>query len=558
MRCHSFLSLVFGIPLVGPLVAQTLTFAEGTPAALTIATVSEANPNGPDTVVLSNVQLLPIEISGRTLAQEADAAVSRRVVRHGTERVELPAGGRLLRYRRNGGQQWGYLQIAADGGARVVLERPGSGPTLLDPFVDRIGVAPDGRHAAIALANGGMFVVRLDGGVFASTGTFARQVVPNGSGVVPTSVLVGSTVVWFQIDNGTVQVCRCDLADGGLPVDVSPPAQANAITKDQMVMSRDGSRLVFLYGPQLQQRLWQVGITGAATVLPPLPDKYEEPGYLPENPGEPAMLLNDNGTRLFFIVADVRDELNLLDLQGGLPTLQITESTIFQPYLGSHILPRFRGDRLLVAIGDPAQMDWFRADLAPGGGTVVNLTGTGSVVQPFPAGSLNPVQAAEASGRLLVTEQNGNGSVLRAIDPTGAQAVVQQGLLGPPVVGTSTVGAPDLLVAATGGESLYFGTSGALVGVLPPGLAMTPPARGPLFAATWVSLSNGWGAAAFYLPDGSFVTGPLEYDLKQLTMTAQGGIVANGSPLRYLAPGVFVVLNRPPVPYRLCLSGAGG
>jgi hypothetical protein len=48
------------------------------------------------------------------------------------------------------------------------------------------------------------------------------------------------------------------------------------------------------------------------------------------------------------------------------------------------------------------------------------------------------------------------------------------------------------------------------------------------------------------------VTGPLEFDLKQLAVTSLGGVVAVGSPLRYLAPGVHVLLNLAAVPFRLC------
>jgi hypothetical protein len=552
---------LLAISLALPLAAQTITLAEGTATSLTIVTVPEANPTAPDTVVLQGVELLPLEITGRTLAQELDVTRSRRVVRQGIARVELPGGGRLFRYRRGAGQFWGFLHVAANGAPTVVLERTGVTAQLLDPFVDRIGVAADGLHAAIALAAGGMYVVRLDGGTYASTNSPARQIVSSASSVVATSVMVGTSLVWFQLDNGGLasSVHRCGLADGALPIDVTPPPQTGAITKDQMAMARDGTRLVFLYGPQLQQRLWQCGLTGGATVLPPLPNKYEEPGYLPEDPGEPAMLVNDASTRLFYVLADVRDELGLLDLTGALAPLQITESAIFEPYLGSHILPKFAGDRLLVAIGDPAQMDWFQADLAPTGGTVANLTGTGSFAQPFPAGALEPVQAADANGQLLVVENQVGGTALRRIDPvSGAHAIVQQGVLGAPEVGSTNGGTPDVLVHTSAGEALFQGTTGSLFGTLPAGLSLTPPVRGPGFSATWVALPNRFGCIALYLPDGSLATGPVEFDLQQICLTLQGGIVANGNPVRYYAPGVSAVLNRPAVTTRWCLSGAGG
>ncbi|MEO6594813.1 MAG: hypothetical protein ABIP94_08685 [Planctomycetota bacterium] len=542
--------------------AQTITLAEGTTTSLQIVTLPESNPNAPDTVVLQGVEFLPIEISGRTLAQEFDPTRSRRLVRHDITRVELPGGGHLFRYKRSSGAFWGFLHVAADGQARVVLERPGTGAAQnVDPFADRIAVAPDGLHAAVAVAAGGLYVVRLDGGTFASTGRADRLAAATNIDVLPTSVMAGPSTMYYQssLGGGNEALWRCGLADGSVPVVITPPWALNAFLKDQMVLSRDGSVLVFLYGPQNQQRLWRAGTTGAATVLPPPASKYEEPGYLPEDPGEPAMLLSENGARLFYIDADVSDELYLLDLQTALPALQITADPIFQPYIGVHILPKFVADVLTVAIGDPNQMDWFRVALAPLGGTVVNLTGTGSMLQPYPAGGLDPVQTLDAGAYLLSTEQQAGGLALRRLHlATGAHALVQQNLLSPPQPGSTTGGVADIVVHGVSADSLYLGATGAPLVTLPPGVFLTPTVHGPQFAATWVHLGNGWGVGAFYLPDGTLAMGGLEFDLRQLAMTAAGGVVAIGSPVRYLAPGVFVVMNRPAAALRLCLSGAGG
>jgi hypothetical protein len=536
--------------------AQSITFAEGAASSLTIAVVSEASPLGSGQVLLTDVELLPIEITGRTLAQDQDRTRSRRLTRHGLTRVELPGGGRLFRYRRGGGQHWGFLRIQPDGAPAVLLERPGVGSLLADPFLDRIGVAADGRHAAMALLGGGLYLVRLDGGVFASSGSAARLAVPTTTVVVPTSVMVGDSVVWYQ--STTERVFRCGLADGAQPVDVSAPLQPNAIHKDQMAMTRDGSRLVFLYGPQNNQQLWTVGLSGAASPLPLPAGKYEEPGYLPEDPGEPAMLLNEAGTRLFCIESAVRDELQLLDLQGGLPTLAITESAIFQPYIGSHILPQFAADQLVVAIGDPAQMDWFRAALAPTGGTVVNLTGTGSLQQPFPSGTLDPVAVATAGGAMFLTEQGTTGLALRRLDPaSGATQLIEQGLLAPPVLGDAAGGSADLVVASANGDRLYHGPSGALFAAVPPGLTLGATAHGPLFQGTTLGFPGGFGIVALYLHDGTVALGQPEAGLRQVALTAQGGVVVVGAAVRYFAVGASFVLNRPVVAARWCLSGAG-
>lgn len=541
-----------------PIVAQTITFAEGSPADLTIVSVSESNPNGPATVLLSNLELLPIEITGRTLAQASDASRSRLVDRNGLQRVELPGGGRLFRYRRAGGQFWGFLRIAPAGTAHVVLERPGTGTLLEDPFFDRIAVSPDGRHAAFSLIGGGLLLARLDGTAFASTGNAVRTIASSAFEVMPLSLMLGNDVVWYQADSASLEAFGCSLADGAVPVNVSPVPVPNGDYKDQMAITPDGSRVVFLYGPQNLQRVYTATLAGGVVQLPPMPGKYEEPGYLPESPGEPAMLLNDLGTRLFFIEGLVRDELQLLDLTGALPQLAITESTIFQPYIGSHILPKFAADKLVIAIGDIAAMDWFKAELGAAGGAVVNLTGTGSLQQPFPSGTLDPVQAAEFAGKLLLSEMNAGTMKLRQLDPvTGATSVLQQDLLGAPIVGDALVGAADVLVPTANGSLLYQGSSGDLLASVPFGIDLTPTVHGPVFAATTLSVANVLKVAVFYLTDGTVLFGPPETDLQQLVMTPTGGVVAVGSPLRYLAPGVFVVLNRPAVAMRVCLSGAG-
>lgn len=541
-----------------PVAAQTLTFAEGVPGALSIVSVTENDPNGGDTVVLTGIEQLPIEMTCRTLAQAADSTRSRLVDRDGLVRIELPGGGRLFRYRRDGGQFYGFLRIAADGGAHVVFERAGLGPQLADPFFDRIGVSPDGRHAAFALQSGGLWVARLDGTVWPSTGTAVRVAAPSNLEVLPLSVTVGNDAVWFQADDVTVRAYGCALTDGAPVVDVSPPLQGNGDFKDQMAITPDGQRVVFLYGPTNLQRLYTATLAGGVVQLPPPPGKYEEPNYLPEDAGEPAMLLNDAGTRLFFIEGLVRDELQMLDLTGALPTLAITESNIFQPYIGSHILPRFFGEKLTVAIGDPAAMDWFRAELSVAGGQVVNLTGTGSLSQPFPSGTLSPVHSMRVAGALVLSEFDAGTLKLRAMDPSsGATLLRMADLVEPPLPGEGRLQGADVVVRSSDGDRLYFGDTGLLFATAPPGYPLGPVVHGPLFSATTVSLPTGERLTVFYLADGTVVFGGAEAGLQQLVLTQANGLVLVGNSLRHASPAGTVTLNRAPVPVRRLLSGVG-
>lgn len=537
---------------------QHLCLAEGNPTDLDIVTVAEANLGGGDTVVLQHVELLAIEITGRTIARDGDAQRSRRAVVGGIERVELPGGGRLFHYRRQSGQFYGYLHVAADGTTRVALELAATGTTLDNPFGDQIAVADDGLHAAIAGAGGGLFVMRLDGGVFASTGRPDRVAAPVNLDVAPSSVMVGPTHAFFT--GGTDQLFRCALADGGAPVDVSPPVIAGAFWKPELAMAGDGLSVVGLYGPHnTQMRLYLCDVNGSAAALPPSPSKYEEPNYLPLGAGGPSLLLNDDGTRLFYVDGRIRDELFLLDTAGALPSLQITEDQIFEPYIGVYILPKFRGPQLLAAIGDLGQMDWYSANLTAAGGAVANLTNTGTPTQPYFPGTLDPLQAADSATSRVVVERLGAGMLARRFDlQTGLNTVVRQDATLATGLGSAFVGTPDLVVRGPAGEGLFLGASGALLGATPAGIGLTMPVRGPLFAATRVTLTPTLGITAYYVGPGAIIPGVLELGVQQLVMTAAGGILTNSGSLHYVAIGVDVVLPRPPVAFRWCLSGAGG
>ncbi|MCA8975512.1 MAG: hypothetical protein KDC98_12385 [Planctomycetes bacterium] len=556
MLCRLSLALLLTVSAS----AQVIVLAEGTVNSLRIATVPESSPNAPDTVVLQNAELLPVEITGRTVGREHGPSNSRRLSRNGIERVELPDGGRLLRYRRDGGQHWGFLHIAPDGQATVVLEHAGVGAGLSDPFFDQIGVADDGRHAVVSLLAGGAHTVKLDGTLYASTGRPDRLALPATQTVAPTSMMVGPTHFFCSAgSSGVDRLFRCALADGAVPVDLTPPTTALDRLQEEMVMSGDGQHVVFLHGPQRQQRLWHATTTGAAAVLPPPPSKYEEPNYLPFGVGEPAMSLNEDGSRLFFVDSSVRDELFLLDVQGALPALQITDDPIFQPYIGVHILPKFDGTRLLIAIGDIGRMDWFRADLAASGNTVANLTGTGSQQQPYPAGALSPIAGADTGSSLLLVEQTAAGMDLRRMDTaSGTSAIVQSDAALSIATGSSFGPAADVTVHGVGGDRLYRGLTATPFATTPAGVLMTAPVQGPLLSGTQVHLLIPWGIPVFYFAGGGVIAGQIEYGLKQIVMTESGGVLLNGGTLRYFGIGTSVVLQRPPTPLRLVLSGAGG
>ena len=565
MRSDKLLAaLIAGTAACGAVLGQHITRVEGpNTSALDVRVIDELNPSAAGSILLQGISILPIEMTGRTVSLEMQSDRSRILTRNDLQRVELPNGARLFRYSRLGGQFWGFLHVPTDGNATVVLELAGTGTGgTSNPFADRIGVAANGQNAVMMLQTGGMYVVRLDGGRFASSNAPARFV-STQSPVLGPSMMVGSAFAFFETTrSGIDHMWRLPLADGGTPADVTPPFGVNDILRVEMAMSGDGRKVAFLQGPRNAWTLYLLGETGAAVALPPPPSKYEEPGYLPEGNGQPQLLLNQNGSRLFFLDSIINDETYLLDTTGALPMLHITDDTIFQPTIGVHILPSFIGTTFVVAIGNTVNnvnlMDWFRVDLTPAGGTVVNLTGTGSLLNPFPAGTLNPVQGAVVGTRVLTTDLTGTTQTLRSINPaTATSAVLFTDVSTPPQTGTAINAVPDVVVTGAGSR-LFSGATGLLVAALPDGVLLLPPASGPGYSVTWVRLASvNIGVVILYFGN-TIVSSPIMSNVNQVVQTSTGALVIGTPTPSFLAPGIVAPLNVPPTTVGTVVSGAGG
>ena len=184
-----------------------------------------------------------------------------------------------------------------------------------------------------------------------SSSNSAVRFVPTITAVLAPSVMVGRTHVFYET-GGPSRLWRVAMADGGIPSEHTPPRAATDTLRAGITMSGDGSKIAFLSGPRNRWSIYQLGETGTWQLLPAAPAKYEEPGYLPEGSGHPNFLLNQDGSRLFYLDSTISDETFLMDTTGALPTLHITEDTIFQPTIGVHILPAFIAGSLVVAIGN--------------------------------------------------------------------------------------------------------------------------------------------------------------------------------------------------------------
>jgi len=554
-----------GLLLSVPTLAQGLVFLEGrTPTNLDVRVVDEGQiGSGSGTTLLQGIEVMPIEITGRRASQDIDSSLARIETRDGIRRVELPGIGRLLQYRRQGGLFWGYLLARTLGGASVLVELPGTGTTgTTSPFADRIAVSADGAFAVIPQRTGvTLHVCRLDGGTLTGSATTRTITIPGGADA--TGLMVGSTVGFATANN---RIFRFPLASGAA-VDLTPTIPSlSPRLKPELAMSGNGDKVVFLYGDtNLTLRLFMLGTTGAAAQLSPPPAKYEEPGYLPEADGNVRLLLNQDGTRLFYVDSGTigtghgGDESFLLDTTGALPALQITADQIFMPYIGIHILPSFKNNALVVAIGDTDAMDWFRVELASGGGTVTNLTVTGSSVQPFPGGTLAPTQVTLVGQVALATDATSpSASTLRAIDlATGSSQVLSQDVAAVPTLGSSLFTKPDIYVGGFG-DRVYSGLTGNLIGAAPPGLQVSAPLTTPYFGVTGITFAPTWSMVAFYLPTGELLFGPVIQDLEQMVLTPGGGmLISSPTELIYLSLGnPFVFSPIPHLGVRTFLTGA--
>lgn len=548
--------------VASPLAGQDrITVLEATAAGgATIRSWDEANPAGAPTTVLTDVVIRPVEITNRTQQDAFDPDRPRLGVRLGVPTLELPGGGRILRYSRLGGARWGFVLVSSSGVASVLHEIAGVGAGgLEDPYEPRIGIAPDGRHASFATVAGALHLARLDGGVWPSSGAPTRPIpLPAGVAVEPFSMTPGTASLFYVTDDDRVR--RCALVDGALPQDVTPAGGPRL--KDELALSGDGSKLVFLYGPRDLYTIYLVGDAGPAQALPPPPAKYEEPGYLPDVVGGPELMLDETGGKLLYTDATIRDEIYLLDIATG-ATTHVTSDPNFMPYIGVGILPAFTAGELVLAVGDPIGFDWFAATTSSD--VVRNLTRTGPVPRPYDVGSLVPLAGYRAPSGAVLSFEAAGPSLARArrIDPASATDVVVAGALDDvPRLGGTFSSTAFVRLGGTQGDMLLDAATAAPRIPGPPGVVLSNEIVGPgggygMFVA---SLENDPTGAVVPILDvfgAGLIALPAEVGLLQFVLTRAGGALLNGTTLRHLGNGRVTPITGGPGT-RIVLSGVSG
>lgn len=536
--------LCCGLPA---LTAQT-TLLEGLPGAVgTVRLVDTTGQTPTNAVLLDQVLLRSPVLNGRTANEDAETDRCRLVRRHGFDRIERPDGGRLFVFEQTLQTGHGLLFVPPSGPARVVY----SGPEQLDV---PMAIAVDGQHVVFA-RDQSLVVVRLDGGVFASTGTPSRTVAM-GDTVIGRSLTVGTSHVFCVSDDDRVH--RCALADGGQPTDITPPATPGRAQSELLAISGNGQVIAFLReGPVQDWMVWVADTVGVAraVALPPAP--YREPGYLPEGSGQPHLLLDHAGSRLLVTESAVEDELYVVDTGVGGTASHLTGSANFAAYIGVHILPKFVGGRLMFASGHVGWSDWYARQPD---GSVLNLTQTGSSEPPFLVGSLAVASRYPlADGRGLATEGVGALLRVRLLDPAGGSVVMFDDVLAPPLPGSSATGVADLLVAGVSGSRIVGGVDGSVRLAVPAGIELTPPVRSSSgWVATYAHLAGGLGVPVVLLPDGSLLLGSLALSIPQVAWDGPRLLVLWPDRLQVLGAAGVSDMPLPVVGQRAIVSGAGG
>jgi len=533
--------------------AQRVAVLEG-PASdqLRVVVHEPFAPGSPTTVLLPQILIHEPRLLGRTSNEQGELDSPRLVVRRNVPRIELPNGDRLFVYERKDVGGHGLLLVPASGHARIVH-------SSLEQLDLPLAIGADLRHIAF-VRDEELVVVKLDGGVFAATGTGSRILALPDS-VVAESLVVGNDHAFVVVDAeapGTSdRLLRCDLATGSV-ADVTPFGVAADEIEPTLAIAGNGSLVAFLRSRAFGDHdVWVIGATGAARQVP-LPEREYRPStWIPFGEGHAHLLLNGDGSRLMVTEAAGEDELYYVDTAPGGAVMHVTGNALFASYIGVHILPRFRGNRLLMASGHAGWKDWYA--LQPNG-EVLNLTGTGSPEPPFLLGSLDASARFDlANGRSLATEWLGTTLRLRTLDPAGGSTVLFTDLSAPPSAGGAVGGPPDLRIVGTGGERLVSGLDGGLLLQLPPGIRLGDAVRSSSgWRGVYASLPGGPAVFAVLLPDGAIALGGVGTTPPQLVATTAGELaVLWADRLDAFAVTGVASVPLPAAAIRVALSGVG-
>ncbi len=395
---------------------------------------------------LAGVLLLQIEAAGRTALEEFLPDKPRRLTDvAGASRLLLPQQqGSLYRFARGaaGARVFGYFQIDREGVARVLLERAAL-PGDLDPFLDRVAIAPDGRAflcATLTGAGGDLLEVRH--------GSDPVQVVDRTAGAPPLrfsarGLALTSSHAWALSGRGLLRAAR---SHTGLASLVGfGGVQGPSFYQGDLVTSPGGTAVAFNAGSGATAlHAFTVGATGPARRASTLPGTLTGAGTLPENIDGPYLAVSDDAGWCAWRAVLPHGALQTRECLAGRaapPAGEVPEmlssDARFLDTLDEVAVFFFRGPgQLVFAVGERSQvpaegienLDLFRATLSPGGVPAIeNLTLTsGDSTVPFLAPpTLSPTRWVLTPDRqsLLMHDDQGQSGAIVALD-SGAVGLV--------------------------------------------------------------------------------------------------------------------------------------
>lgn len=365
--------------------------------------VFDASGGAPPTTppALQGITLLPIDFPGRT---ELDRFASDRPRLEedvpGAGRLVLPgAHGSLYRYRRpagGAGAWYGLFLVETDGDVVPLWEAPGTGPTGdVDPFATRVASTADGGtllFGTTAAAAGDVLELTLaDGTVLNRTSdTPPLQLTEEGLGV-------GEQWGWFSTTAGAWRFDRV-VGETAQPV---PLVGAPTQLLGGFAVSGDGARVALVAGSGPNDLyVHSFGSSGAATRASAIGGALSGIGSLPAHADGPFLSLSADGSLCCWraTVGATRECFlaRTAPLDGDTP-FHLTADNLFLDTLDEPGLigPLFSvgADAMTIAVGERADpvlggiesADFYRVELAPGGGaTFTNLSqSSGDPQAPF-------------------------------------------------------------------------------------------------------------------------------------------------------------------------------
>jgi len=418
-----------------------VTYFLGSPATGgDVVVVDETTLAAPAPVAgLEGIRLLPLDVLGRSTLETflpGRARLERDVP--GAMRVVLPAGaGSLYHFERDEpavaptAKVFGYFVVDAQGTARLLVERLGTGPAAdVDPFLHAVAAAPAGDAVLVGTT--------LDAGGDVLELTVATALVTDRSALVPPLALAPSGL-GLRASFGTVAttsgILRFERTATGQVEDLPLPG-APSWFGGEFVFSDDGLVAGTIAGSAVTSAYpFAFGATGPAVRLSQTAQHMSDVGHLPTSIDGPYFAFSADGSVAVWRTEGLaRDAWTSNVALVPTPVEPVTSDPQFIDTLdevglaGSFALASSRA--ILLAVGERADpqaggleaLDFYLVEspLAGGKPLITNLSRTsGDLVEPFGKGLIDPSQGSwrvPGTDRIVVLDDAGSGQRLSLLD----------------------------------------------------------------------------------------------------------------------------------------------